>query len=154
MRTIRGPIAFASFVVLALLLTLPVYAMPTFTEGMWEMKGDLKFEGGGMKINGKVIPMKSMPIHYSKCLTKKDMVPHEEGKNQSCKKVSEKMSGNSISWVIKCTEKNGVMIESTGSGTYSKTSFEGKMRSVITDAQGEKSTATAVMKGHRTGPCK
>ncbi len=154
MRTLWTALAL-SLTVAAGLLWAPsfVFAEPNFSEGMWEMKGDVKFEGGGMKINGKTIPMASRPIHYKKCLTKKDMVPHEEGKNTKCTKT-EKMSGSSISWTLKCSEPNGMVITSTGSGVFSHTSFEGKARTVMTDAKGEKSVAHTTMKGQRIGACK
>jgi hypothetical protein len=128
-------------------------ALPNFTEGMWEMKGEVKFQGD-MKIGGKTIPMKPVNLHYSKCLTKKDMVPHKQEKNQNCTKVSEKTIGNAVTWEIKCTEPNGTVIESTGSATFSSTTVASKWLSVMTDAKGVKTKATATMKGHRTGPCK
>ncbi len=136
----------------AVLLPPAVKAAPNFTEGMWEVKGEIKFEGA-MKIQGKIIPLKSMPLHYKKCLTKKDMVPHVEDKNQKCVKT-EKTSGNTLSWTMKCTEPNGTVIVNTGSGVFSQTTFEGKARSVMTDAKGQKSVANATMKGRRIGPCK
>jgi len=145
----------SSLVLIAVVFLSPSFAraVPNFTEGMWEMKGQVNFEGG-MRIGGKVIPMKPVKLHYSKCLTRKDMAPFKQEKNQKCTKVSEKTSGNTVTWAIKCTEPNGTTIESTGSATFSKTSFDGKMHSVMTDAQGQKSKATGTMKGHRTGPCR
>ncbi len=150
MRTVI--VALGIVFAVAILLSQYSPAAPNFDEGMWEMKGEVKFEGG-MKLNGKTIPLKSTPLHYTKCLTKKDMVPHKEEKNQKCTKT-EKTSGNTLSWTMKCTEPNGMVIESTGSGVFSRTTFEGKARSVMTNPQGEKSTAVMTMKGRRTGPCK
>jgi hypothetical protein len=135
------------------LLPSPARALPNFTEGMWEMRGEVKFQGN-MKVGGKTIPMKPVNLHYSKCLTKKDMVPHKEEKNQNCTKASVQTNGNTVTWKIKCTEPNGTVIESTGSATFSSTTVDSKWLSVMTDAKGEKVKATATMKGHRTGPCK
>jgi hypothetical protein len=146
----------ASSLILAAVLFLspsPARALPNFTEGMWEMKGEVRFQGD-MKIEGKTIHMKPVNLHYSKCLTKKDMVPHKQEKNQSCTKVSEKTSGNTVTWVIKCTEPNGMVVESTGSATFSSSTVDSKWLSVMTNAKGEKIKATATMKGRRTGPCK
>ncbi len=152
MRTAIEGVALGIVFVLVSFLPLSAETMPNFNEGMWEVKGDVKFEGN-MKIDGKTIPLKSMPIHYKKCLTKKDMVPQKEEKNQKCTK-NVKMGSNSLTWTMKCTEKNGTVIESTGSGDFSRTSYDAKAKTVMTDAQGEKSRATMTMKGHRIGPCK
>ncbi len=151
MRTVIESVALGIVLALVSFLPLSAQTMPNFSEGMWEMKGEVKFEGA-MKINGKTIPLKSMPLHYKKCLTKKDMVPQKEEKNQKCTK-NVKVSGNSLTWTMKCAQPDKVVIESTGSGVFSKTSFDAKGRSVMTDAQGEKSRATMSMKGHRIGSC-
>jgi hypothetical protein len=154
MRTVSVFLASCLVPVAVLLLPpFPAHALPNFTEGMWEMKGEVTFEGG-MKIGGKTIPLKPVKLHYSKCLTKKDMAPYKEEKNQRCTKTSEKWSGHTVTWAFKCTEPNGTMIENTGSAVFSSTSFDGKMHSVMTDPQGGKSKANGTMKGHRTGPCK
>jgi hypothetical protein len=154
MRTAFAFLASCLVLVVVLFLSpLPARALPNFTEGMWEMKGEVKFQGD-MKIGGKTIPMKPVNLHYSKCLTKKDMVPHKQEKNQNCTRVSEKTSGNTVTWKIKCTEPNGTVIESTGSATFSSSTVDSKWLSVMTDAKGVKTKATATMKGHRTGPCK
>ncbi len=152
MRTVIERAALGILFALVVLLPLAAHAAPNFTEGMWEMQGEVKFEGE-MKIEGKTVPLKSMPVHYTKCLTKKDMVPNKEEKNHKCTRT-EKISGSTVSWTMKCTDAKGMVIESTGSGVYSNTTFEGKARSVMTNPQGEKTTANMTMKGRRTGPCK
>ncbi len=152
MRTVIERVALGVLFALVMLLPPAVHAAPNFTEGQWEMQGEVKFEGE-MKIEGKAIPLKSMPIHYTKCLTKKDMVPNKEEKNQKCTRT-EKITGNTVSWTVKCTDAKGMVIESTGSGVYSNTTFEGKARNVMTNPQGEKTIANMTMKGRRTGPCK
>jgi hypothetical protein len=153
MRTAREIVALGIVLVVVSFLPTALHSQPNFTEGMWEMKGEVKFEGE-IKIEGRRYPMKPVAIHYTKCLTKKDMVPHKQDKNEKCTKVSEKTSGNRLTWVMKCTSANGTVIDSTGSAVFSSTTFDAKGSSVLTDSKGEKSKATMTMKGHRTGPCK
>lgn len=154
MRTLFAfPVSGLILVAVLFLSPSPARALPNLTEGMWEMKGEVKFEGE-VKIEGKTIPLKSMPLHYSKCLTKKDLVPHKQEKNQKCTKVSEKTTGNTVTWVMKCTDTRGTVIESTGRAVYTGTTLDATMRNVMTDSMGEKSKATMTMKGRRTGPCK
>ncbi len=146
----------------SLILAAALFLSPSFaravpnvnvTEGMWEMKGDVKYEGD-MHVGGKVIHLKPVKLHYSQCLTKKDMAPYKTDKGQKCSKTSEKWSGNTVTWSIKCTVPNGITVEGNGSATFSGTAAEAKIHSVMTDAQGGKIKAIETIKGHRTGPCR
>ncbi len=125
---------------------------PHFSEGMWEMKGDVKFQGA-MHVEGRTIPLKPTHLHYSKCLTKQDMVPQKQEKNDKCT-TNVKVSGNTVTWVMKCTEPNRTLIDSSGMAVFSRTSFDAKGKSVMTDPQGRKVRAALTLKGHWTGPCR
>ena len=153
----RTKLAFSAscLILIAGLFLSPSFAraVPNFSEGMWEMKSEATYQGE-MKVGGKVIHLKPVSLHYSKCLTKKDMVPYKEDKNQKCTKVSEKTSGNTVTWMVKCTEPNGTVVDSTGSAIFSSTTVNAKMHTVMTDAKGEKLKANATMHGRRTGPCR
>ncbi len=142
-KTVIGLLA----LVLVSLFRLPsVFAEPNMKEGMWEIKGE-------MKIEGMPFPMPPVPMNYTQCLTKKDMIPQKKEKNQDCKMISNKMAGDTVSWVMQCTDKNGVM-ESTGKLTYKGNSFTGTVHIVTTETNGEKSESTLQMSGKRTGDCK
>jgi hypothetical protein len=153
----RTAFAFQKFsLILAAVLFLlpsPARALPNVSEGKWEMKGDVKYQGE-ITVGGKLIHLKPTPVHYSQCITKKDLVPSKKEKNENCTKVSEKASGNTVTWVLKCNEPNGMKIESSGSITYSSTASDAIIHSVLTDAQGGKIKATETIKGRRVGPCK
>ena len=142
-KTVIGLLA----LVLVSLFRLPsVFAEPNMKEGMWEIKGE-------MKIEGMPFPMPPVPMNYTQCLTKKDMIPQKKEKNQDCKMISNKMAGDTVSWVMQCKDKNGVM-ESTGKLTYKGNSFTGTVHIVTTETNGEKSESTLQMSGKRTGDCK
>jgi hypothetical protein len=115
-------------------------------EGQWEISGEMKLEG-------MPFPMPAMPIKYSQCLTKKDLVPQEREKNQECKLVSSRTEGNTVSWVMQCKDKNGTT-DSTGKITYKGSTFNGTMNTVTTDSSGAKTTAKMQMAGKRIGDCK
>ena len=131
----------------ALLFAGPASTEPNFSEGMWEIKAELKLEG-------MPFPMPAMPVNYSQCITKKDLVPQKQEKNQECSKVSEKVEGNTVVWEMKCKDAKGAVTESTGKAAYAGTTFDAAMHMVTTDAKGGKSESRMTMKGRRTGECK
>jgi hypothetical protein len=115
-------------------------------EGTWEIKGEIKMEG-------LPFPMPPIPMTFTQCLTKKDMVPQKKEKNQDCKTIKNETVGNTVSWVMQCKDKNGVT-DSTGKITYKGDSFDGTVHTVTKDTKGEKSESTMQMSGKRTGDCK
>jgi hypothetical protein len=140
--TVLGMIVVAS----ALHFASVGFAEPSFSEGMWEIKAEVKLEG-------MPFPMPPMPVNYSQCITKKDMVPQKQEKNKECKKINEKIEGDTVSWVMSCEDKKGAVTESTGSATYAGTTFEAKIHNVTTNKKGNKSESNMTMKGRRTGDC-
>ena len=68
--------------------------------------------------------------------------------------VSQKIEGNTVTWVTKCVDKKGVTTDSTGSVTYSSNSFNGTVHNVTTDSKGAKSSSSLQIAGRRTGDCK
>ena len=138
---------FIMIMVASMFITTAVVAAPNMQEGKWEIKGEMKMEG-------MPFPMPAIPVNFSQCITKKDMVPQKQEKNQECTKVSEKIEGNTVTWVTKCKDKKGAVTESTGSVTYQGNSFDGKVHMVTTDPKGAKSESNLKMAGKRTGDCK
>lgn len=137
----------AGLVVFAVtLVSAAAFAEPNFSEGQWEVKGEMKLEG-------MPFPMPAMPFGYSQCITKKDLVPQKQEKNQECSTVSQKIEGNTVSWAMSCKDKNGNVTDSTGTATYAGATFEATMHMVTTDAKKSVSTSNMTMKGKRTGDC-
>lgn len=133
--------------VLSLVAGVAAFAAPNMKEGNWEIKGEIKLEG-------MPFPMPPMPINYSTCLTKKDMVPQQKQKDQECTTISTKVQGDTVTWVTQCKDKKGVVTESTGEITYKGNSFNGSVKNVTKDTKGAQSLSTLKMAGNRTGDCK
>jgi 2-methylaconitate cis-trans-isomerase PrpF len=136
-----------AIIVLSLFLGTVALAEPNMQEGTWEIKGEMKMEG-------LPFPMPPIPMTFTQCLTKKDMVPQKKEKNQDCKTIKNEIVGNTVSWVMQCKDKNGVA-DSTGEITYKGNSFTGTVHTVTTmETKGEKTESTMQMSGKRTGDCK
>lgn len=136
----------AGFVFMGLVLVAgAAVAEPNFTEGQWEVKGEMKLEG-------MPFPMPPMPFGYTQCITKQDLVPQKQEKNQECTTLSQKVEGNTVSWAMSCKDKSGAVTESTGAATYAGMTFEATMRAVTTDKKSV-STANMTLKGKRIGTC-
>ena len=133
-------------IILSFFMSPALLAEPNMQEGMWEIKGE-------MKIEGMPFPMPPVPMAYTQCLTKKDMVPQKKEKNQDCKTIKNEIAGNTVTWVMQCKDKNGVT-DSTGKITYNGNSFAGTVHMVMKDTEGSKSESTLQMSGKRTGDCK
>jgi len=133
-------------IVVSFLMSSALFAEPNMQEGMWEIKGE-------MKIEGMPFPMPPVPLSFTQCLTKKDMVPQKKEKNQDCKTIKNEIVGNTVTWVMQCKDKNGVT-DSTGKITYKGDSFTGTVHMVMKDTTGSNSESTLQMSGKRTGDCK
>jgi hypothetical protein len=145
-RNMKKLFAAGLVVLSASLVPAAAFAEPNFSEGQWEVKGEMKLEG-------MPFPMPAMPFGYAQCITKQDMVPQQQQKDQECTKLSQKIEGNTVSWAMTCKDKSGAVIESTGSATYAGASFESTMHMVTTDAKKNKTSSIMTMKGKRTGDC-
>ncbi len=49
-----------------------------------------------MKIEGLPFPMPPVPMTYTQCFTKKDMVPQKKEKDQDCKTIKNEIAGNTV----------------------------------------------------------
>ncbi len=116
-------------------------------EGNWEMTIKVKLEG-------LPFAMPPMTVRSTQCITKKDMVPKTSGKDQKCQITDQKESGNTVTWKITCTEKDGSTSVGEGTVTYSGNTLAGKIRTTMKDKKGKNaSTSTTEMTGKRTGDC-
>ena len=91
------------------------FATPNIKEGKWEMTTKMEMKG---------MPMEMPAVKHTQCLTKQDFVPQEPAADQKCEPVKSKVSGDTVTWTIKCNGEGGPM---TGNGkiTYSGDSFKG-----------------------------
>ncbi len=117
---------------------------PNMQEGLWEITSSIEMPG-----------MPAMaPMKHTQCLTKKDLVPQSQEKSQDCKITQTGMSGNTVTWTMKCSGEEGAM-EGTGKITYSGDTFQGTMTMNIQNpGQGGKMQMIQRMTGRRIGNCK
>jgi hypothetical protein len=118
------------------------YAAPIMQEGKWEITTKMEMKG---------MPMEMPAMKHTMCLTSKDMVPQKAEKNQDCKMISNKVEGNTVTWVMQCKDKNGT-IDSTGKITYKGDGFDGTLNVDLTNKEGRQHMFQK-MSGRRIGDC-
>lgn len=121
-------------------------AAPDMKEGQWEVTISSKMDMQGMS-------MAMPPVTYKQCLTKTDFVPNKKEPGQECEKMSVNVSGNTVTWSIKCKSKEGIM---TGSGkiTYKGNTYDGVMNMTFPNQGGGEGKMTSNMSGKWIGNCK
>jgi hypothetical protein len=121
-------------------------AAPDMKEGLWEITVNSKMEMPGMS-------MAMPPAKHTQCLTKSDFVPQKNEPGQECEKMSVNVSGNTVSWSIKCKSKDGIM-KGTGKITYKGNTYEGVMNMTFPNQGGGEGKMTSNMTGKWVGNCK
>ncbi len=132
-----------NLLIIATLILLPVAcsSAPNMKEGMWEITTSMNM--GGM----------SMPAVTTKqCLTKKDMVPQQKTEGQTCSMSKKKVTGDTVSWTLVCTQDDGSKSESQGQITYQGTTMSGSVTAKISGGP-MAMTFTSNFKGHWLGAC-
>lgn len=114
---------------------------PNMEDGMWEMTTTMEMEG--MPAGMPQLP----PMTHRQCLTSDKMIPTQQKRNQDCEVLEQDISGDTVTWKMRCTT-GGMVSEMSGSSTYSGDSMEGS--SVMT-TKGMKMTSHVT--GKRLGPC-
>lgn len=116
-------------------------------EGLWEITTRMEMQG---------MPMKMPPRKHTQCLTKnnmlKTMVPREQDEEEDCKITDTKISGNTVTWIMKC--KGEGAMEVTGRTTYHGDTFEGTMTMISNDPDEGKMKIINHISGRRIGECK
>lgn len=131
---------------LALVAIVPI--AQAMEPGLWEMTMSMQMEGMEQGAGSHVFKV-------SKCMTKDDMIPQEKEKNKDCKMLSQKVSGDTVSWAMRCVDEKGAVMESDGKVTYTGTKMDGTMNMTVQEtSKGQKMKIKQTMQGKRTGPCK
>jgi hypothetical protein len=110
---------------------------PNLKNGLWEITSKTRIPG---------MPM--TPATHTQCLTSQDYLPKDMLQVRSaCKIVDQKVSGNTVSWTVKC---HGGGDTGTGKGevTYSGESFKGAF---VLNVHGMETISQ--MTGKYVGPC-
>lgn len=115
-------------------------ALAAGSDELWEISSQMPMAG------------MEMPVHTAKVCIKKGKAKDPKyavpkNKNQDCKMINVKISGNKSSWKMECAGKNSM----TGSGeiTFGKGTYSGKMK-MHSEAGGD---IAMVYEGKRVGTC-
>lgn len=100
------------------------FAGPNLNPGKWEITTETEMVGMAMAVP---------PVTHTQCLKAEDLVPQSKEAGKECRVTDIKTSGDTVSWKIVCSGKNGRM-EGTGQVTYSGDRMQGTMDMVIQDA--------------------
>lgn len=123
-------------------LLLPALSMaggaPDMKPGLWEITVNTQMQG-----------MNIPPSTTTQCLTEEDIVPAGNQPGQECEVIDMKVSGNTVTWIMRCSGQGGD-VESTGRIEYQGDSFQGSMTTII----GEGMSVESIMTGKRLGDCK
>jgi hypothetical protein len=129
----------------ASVISTAAWAQPPMQEGNWEVI--IKMEMVGM-------PMQLPAQTQNQCVTKKDLVPDMSDKEQQCIVREQKVTGDTVSWKMECTSKDGKM-NGEGRIKYAGKSYAGDMQMTMTRTGMPKPmTMTVNMQGKHTGACK
>jgi hypothetical protein len=116
-------------------------------EGLWEITTKMEMPG---------MPMQMPARKHTQCLTKKNMlktmVPREQAQEEECKITDTKISGNTITWVMKCSGEDAM--EVTGKTTYHGDTFNGTITMISNDPEEGKMKMIVHISGRRIGECK
>ncbi len=139
----RGVFLVTIAVALLLLWGTFAFAGVNMQEGLWEISSQVEMSG---------MPMQ-MPVRkHTQCITKKNIVPEEPKKEQECKLTDKRISGDTVTWVVKCRGKESM--EMTGKITYYGDSFNGVIK--VTSSDSRMGTVKIInhLRGRRIGACK
>jgi hypothetical protein len=130
----------ASIVLLGLTTLCFADAVPDMREGKWEITTKVEIPG---------MPTNMPPMKTTQCLTKKDLVPENSQPGQECKFPETKIKGNTVTYTMECSGKEGEM-KGSGEITYSGDTFKGTMKMQMPQANME---MISHMEGKRIGDC-
>jgi len=128
------------------LLGTSAFAGVDMHEGLWEITTKTELPG---------MPMQMPEIKHTQCLTKENMlettVPKEQNQDEECKITDQEISGNTMTWTMKCSGKNPM--EVTGQTTYNGDTFEGTMTMISNDPNEGEMKIINHISGKRIGEC-
>jgi len=119
---------------------------PILEDGEWEMTTQMEIPGMTKDLGGEEYGLP--PMTHRQCLSSDMMVPTQERRNKDCENMKQDVSGNTVTWSMRCTT-NGVVSEMSGESIYSGDRMKGTMQMTT---QGMKMTSH--LTGKRIGPCK
>lgn len=127
-----------------LLAPLLASAAPKMNEGEWQFEMQMQMKG---------MPMTLPPTRFSNCMKPGDLVPKPEQQQSECRKSDEKISGNNVSWTMRCTHQSTEM-EMRGNVTFNGDTMNGSMDQTMKSGGKVQMTSSGKISGKRIGPCK
>jgi hypothetical protein len=123
----------------------PALADLSMKEGKWETTSETVMEGMPYQMPAQKI------VH---CVTTKDVVPVTGERRESCKILSQNIKGNTVTYKMKCADKEGTT-EIEGESTYADNgaSYKGNTSMRLTDKQGKTTNMKVKVAGRRIGEC-
>ena len=97
-----------------------------------KLSGDIQFRLGPKYVGP--FGLFQLVADAIKLMTKEDLIPQASGAGQDCTMTSQNVSGNTVSWAMKCSSSAGTS-RSSGKITYSKNSFTGTFTTEIPQAK-------------------
>ena len=132
-----------TIVSLIILLSGTALAEPNLIPGKWEVTTTTEMVGvPGM---AGMVP----PVTHTQCLTKGELVPQSEQGAKECKISDIKEDGDTVSWKMACSGRNGEM-EGSGTVTYKGETMAGTMNMII---KGAGMQIKNTISGKRIGAC-
>jgi hypothetical protein len=120
------------------------FAGPDMREGEWEITTQTEMPG---------MPFSMPPVTVTQCLTKENLVPSgQEPGQEKCEVLDVKVSGNTVSWCMRCRDEGSTM-EGRGEITYHGDTFEGVTHIDVESPSEGGMQMTNKMKGRRIGDC-
>jgi hypothetical protein len=144
--TIRRAVPF----VLLLVLSTAVFAQSVRRDGKWQVTMQMEMPG---------MPAGMPPFTTEQCLTREQVddpqravpqQPQRGGGQSDCKYEDYKLTGNKVTWTMRCTTPQPM----TGSGeiTYTENAYNGVMKMNM-ERGGQGMQMTMKMTGKRLGDC-
>jgi hypothetical protein len=116
-------------------------------EGLWEITSKMEMPGMSMQMPAR---------KHTQCLTKKNMlktmVPKEQTQEEECKITDQKISGNTVTWTMKCSGEDAMDVN--GKTTYNGDTFKGTITMISNDPDEGKMKIINHISGKRIGECK
>lgn len=119
-------------------------AAPKMNEGEWQFEMQMQMKGA---------PVNLPPMKFNNCMKPGDLVPKPEQQMKECRKSDEKISGNTVSWTMRCTHQNAET-ETRGTATFNGDTMNGNIDQTLKSGGKVQMTSSGKLVGKRIGPCK
>ncbi len=131
--------------VLVVSLVWGAAASAQMKEGLWEITTKTEMKG---------MPTQMPATTVRSCITKQDMVPKPaaQEKGQECKVKDQKVVGDTVTYAMECTGKDGTVVEMAGKMTYKGDIFEGTSNTTMKSG-GQTMQMSGKRSGKYVGPC-